>query len=87
MDLTLLLSIKPLLTDKSSLESNACKSNVALGINVFSDPTPVSERYKIAVGTAGLLLGLVFLLTGLIYYKKNTSGETHDQINQKIGPV
>ncbi|XP_073341042.1 H-2 class II histocompatibility antigen, E-S beta chain-like [Pagrus major] len=37
-------------------------------------PKPASERNKIAVGTAGLLLGLVIFIAGLIYYKKNTSG-------------
>ncbi|XP_029360663.1 rano class II histocompatibility antigen, A beta chain-like [Echeneis naucrates] len=35
------------------------------------DPMPQSQRNKVAVGTAGLVLGLVFLLAGLIYYKKN----------------
>lgn len=44
-------------------------------INVFSDPTSESKTNKFAVGGAGLLLGLVFLLTGLIYYKKNNAGE------------
>lgn len=53
-------------------------------INVFSDPTPESQNNKIAVGTAGLLLGLVFLVAGLIYYKKNTAGERQDQNNQTI---
>ncbi|XP_054477425.1 DLA class II histocompatibility antigen, DR-1 beta chain-like [Anoplopoma fimbria] len=38
------------------------------------DPALESQRNKIAVGTAGLLLGLVFLITGLIYYKKNNDG-------------
>nr|XP_020462827.1 rano class II histocompatibility antigen, A beta chain-like isoform X2 [Monopterus albus] len=37
-------------------------------------PMPESEKNKIAVGTAGLLLGLIFLLAGLIYYKKNSIG-------------
>ncbi|KAM8734290.1 H-2 class II histocompatibility antigen, E-S beta chain-like isoform 1-T1 [Acanthopagrus schlegelii] len=39
-------------------------------------PTPESQRNKIAVGTAGLLLGLVIFFGGLIYYKKNNSGRT-----------
>ncbi|GLD63644.1 uncharacterized protein AKAME5_001524400 [Lates japonicus] len=34
------------------------------------DPLSESQRNKIAVGTAGLVLGLVFLFAGLIYYKK-----------------
>lgn len=38
------------------------------------DPTPESQKNKIAVGTAGLLLGLVVLIAGLIYYKKNSAG-------------
>ncbi|KAF7669716.1 hypothetical protein LDENG_00147130 [Lucifuga dentata] len=38
------------------------------------DPMPESDRNKIAVGTAGLLLGLVFVVVGLIYYKKNSVG-------------
>ncbi|KAL3060238.1 hypothetical protein OYC64_014746 [Pagothenia borchgrevinki] len=33
-----------------------------------------SENNKIAVGTAGLLLGLVFFVAGLIYCKKKTYG-------------
>ncbi|XP_018541680.1 H-2 class II histocompatibility antigen, E-S beta chain isoform X1 [Lates calcarifer] len=37
------------------------------------DPLSESQRNKIAVGTAGLVLGLVFLFAGLIYYKKNTT--------------
>uniref|UniRef100_A0A3Q1HBX1 Ig-like domain-containing protein n=1 Tax=Anabas testudineus TaxID=64144 RepID=A0A3Q1HBX1_ANATE len=37
------------------------------------EPIPESERNKIAVGAAGLLLGLVFSITGLIYYKKNNT--------------
>lgn len=44
-------------------------------INVFSEPSPDSGRDKIAVGAAGLLLGLVFSVAGLIYYKKKSSGE------------
>uniref|UniRef100_A0A8C4I989 Ig-like domain-containing protein n=1 Tax=Dicentrarchus labrax TaxID=13489 RepID=A0A8C4I989_DICLA len=47
------------------------------------EPTPESVTNKIAVGTSGLLLGLVFLVTGLIFYKKNTTGERQDNINQK----
>lgn len=42
---------------------------------------PESQRNKIAVGIAGLLLGLVFLIAGVIYYKKNISGERQDQTN------
>ncbi|XP_056299656.1 DLA class II histocompatibility antigen, DR-1 beta chain-like isoform X2 [Pseudoliparis swirei] len=38
------------------------------------DPTVESQRNKFAVGTAGLLLGLVFLVTGLIYFKKKNTG-------------
>lgn len=47
-------------------------------INVFSEAvTDESERNKMAVGAAGLLLGLVFFLTGLIYFrcKKNAAGK------------
>lgn len=40
------------------------------------EPMPESQRNKIAVGTAGLLLGLVIFVGGLIYYKKNSSGRT-----------
>ncbi|XP_026200420.1 H-2 class II histocompatibility antigen, E-S beta chain-like [Anabas testudineus] len=40
------------------------------------EPIPESERNKIAVGAAGLLLGLVFSITGLIYYKKNSPGRS-----------
>ncbi|TNN75703.1 DLA class II histocompatibility antigen, DR-1 beta chain [Liparis tanakae] len=38
------------------------------------DPIGQSQRNKIAVGTAGLVLGLVFSVTGLIYYKKKHVG-------------
>lgn len=38
------------------------------------DPIPEAERNKIAVGTAALLLGLVFFGVGLFYYKKKTNG-------------
>jgi len=38
------------------------------------DPTFESQRNKIAVGTAGLVLGLVSLVTGMIFYKKNHAG-------------
>ncbi|XP_074539292.1 rano class II histocompatibility antigen, A beta chain-like [Halichoeres trimaculatus] len=38
------------------------------------DPLPEAERNKIAVGTAALLLGLVFFVAGLIYYTKKTKG-------------
>ncbi|KAL3980763.1 urotensin 2 receptor [Sarotherodon galilaeus] len=38
------------------------------------EPSPDSGRDKIAVGAAGLLLGLVFSVAGLIYYKKKSSG-------------
>ncbi|XP_068998937.1 DLA class II histocompatibility antigen, DR-1 beta chain-like [Embiotoca jacksoni] len=38
------------------------------------DPMPESGVNKIAVGTAGLLLGLVLVLAGLIFYKKNKRG-------------
>ncbi|XP_060937423.1 HLA class II histocompatibility antigen, DQ beta 2 chain-like [Limanda limanda] len=38
------------------------------------DPMSESEKKKFAVGTAGLLLGLVVLIAGGIYYKRNTTG-------------
>ncbi|XP_023256574.1 H-2 class II histocompatibility antigen, E-S beta chain-like isoform X1 [Seriola lalandi dorsalis] len=37
------------------------------------DPMPESQRNKIAVGTAGLVLGLVLFLVGVIYYKRNAT--------------
>ncbi|KAF3691917.1 H-2 class II histocompatibility antigen, I-A beta chain Precursor [Channa argus] len=40
------------------------------------DPIPASEKNKIAAGTAGLLLGLAFLIVGIICYKKNTPGRS-----------
>ncbi len=48
--------------------------------NCVLDPRTESERNKIAVGTTGLLLGLMFLVAGLIYYKKNSPGERPYQI-------
>uniref|UniRef100_A0A3Q4H100 Ig-like domain-containing protein n=1 Tax=Neolamprologus brichardi TaxID=32507 RepID=A0A3Q4H100_NEOBR len=47
------------------------------------EPSPDSGRDKIAVGAAGLLLGLVFSVAGLIYYKKKSSGERFFLINIK----
>lgn len=44
-------------------------------IILFSEPTSDSGMNKIIVGTAGLLLGLVFSVGGLMYYKKRTHGE------------
>uniref|UniRef100_A0A671USH3 Ig-like domain-containing protein n=1 Tax=Sparus aurata TaxID=8175 RepID=A0A671USH3_SPAAU len=52
----------------------------------FSEPMPESQRNKIAVGTAGLLLGLVIFVGGLIYYKKNSSGKRNDQISLCLLP-
>ncbi|XP_047453692.1 H-2 class II histocompatibility antigen, E-S beta chain-like isoform X1 [Mugil cephalus] len=40
------------------------------------DPLPDSVVNKISVGAAGLLLGLVFSVGGLIYYKKKSAGRT-----------
>lgn len=36
---------------------------------------PYTQRNKFAVGTAGLLLGLMFVVAGLIYYKKKSPGK------------
>ena len=52
-------------------------------INVFSDPMSESERTKFALGAAGLLLGLVVLIAGGIYYKCNNTGERQHSINKK----
>ncbi|KAM4601500.1 H-2 class II histocompatibility antigen, E-S beta chain-like [Polymixia lowei] len=38
------------------------------------DPMLESEMNKISLGTAGLLLGLVFVAAGLIYYKRKSTG-------------
>ncbi|XP_058504335.1 H-2 class II histocompatibility antigen, E-S beta chain-like [Solea solea] len=38
------------------------------------DPMSESQREKIAVGAAGLVLGVVILLAGAIYYYNNTPG-------------
>ncbi|XP_059195104.1 H-2 class II histocompatibility antigen, E-S beta chain-like [Centropristis striata] len=50
------------------------------------DPAPELQNNKMAMGTAGLLLGLVFLVAGLIYYKykKNTAGERQDQSHELV---
>ncbi|XP_072316668.1 class II histocompatibility antigen, B-L beta chain-like [Eucyclogobius newberryi] len=39
-----------------------------------SENFPESRRNKLAVGTAGLVLGLAFLIAGVIYYRKHTRG-------------
>lgn len=64
-------------------QSKICRCNLLLLINVFSEPSPDSGRDKITVGAAGLLLGLVFSVAGLIYYKKKSSGERFFLINIK----
>ncbi|XP_069392721.1 SLA class II histocompatibility antigen, DQ haplotype C beta chain-like isoform X2 [Paralichthys olivaceus] len=38
------------------------------------EPLSESERTKITAGAAGMLLGIVVLLAGGIYYKRNTTG-------------
>uniref|UniRef100_A0A3Q1EAB2 DLA class II histocompatibility antigen, DR-1 beta chain-like n=1 Tax=Acanthochromis polyacanthus TaxID=80966 RepID=A0A3Q1EAB2_9TELE len=60
---------------KMTFEKLACNSDALLVINVFSEPIVEAERNKYAVGSAGLLLGLLFFITGLIFYKKNSTGE------------
>lgn len=42
---------------------------------VFSDPMSQSDREKMAVGTAGMALGSVFLAVGVIYYLCNKNGK------------
>ncbi|CAB1334645.1 unnamed protein product, partial [Coregonus sp. 'balchen'] len=40
------------------------------------DPSiPESERNKMVIGACGLLLGVVFIAAGLIYYRKKSTGE------------
>uniref|UniRef100_A0A8P4KA51 Ig-like domain-containing protein n=1 Tax=Dicentrarchus labrax TaxID=13489 RepID=A0A8P4KA51_DICLA len=48
------------------------------------EPTADSGTNNIVVGTAGLLLGLVFSVAGLLYYKKKSSGERFILINIEI---
>ncbi|KAM9309259.1 DLA class II histocompatibility antigen, DR-1 beta chain-like isoform 1-T2 [Pholidichthys leucotaenia] len=38
------------------------------------DPVSASDQNKIAIGAAGLVLGLIFLITGAIFYKSKTNG-------------
>lgn len=42
---------------------------------VLLEPITESEKKKMAVGAAGLLLGLVIFLIGLIFYLKKPTGE------------
>lgn len=46
-------------------------------IIAFSEPTPEPGISKIIVGTIGLLVGLVFSVAALIYYKKKSPGEKY----------
>lgn len=46
-------------------------------IIAFSEPTPEPGISKIIVGAIGLLVGLVFSVAALIYYKKKPSGEKY----------
>ncbi|XP_014267567.3 rano class II histocompatibility antigen, A beta chain [Maylandia zebra] len=50
------------------------------------EPSPDSGRDKIAVGAAGLLLGLVFSVAGLIYYKKKSSGRVMVSTTEVLYP-
>lgn len=59
----------------TSFNINKQKYDAELVIIVCSDPMPYSWRNKVAVGTTGLLLGPVFVVAGLIYYKKKSTGE------------
>jgi len=36
---------------------------------------PESERNKIAIGSSGLVLGIIIAAAGLIYYKKKSTGQ------------
>ncbi|XP_039475554.1 rano class II histocompatibility antigen, A beta chain-like isoform X2 [Oreochromis aureus] len=51
-----------------------------------TEPSPDSGRDKIAVGAAGLLLGLVFSVAGLIYYKKKSSGRVAVSTTEVLYP-
>lgn len=44
-------------------------------MNLILEPEPDSKWSKIVVGSAGLLLGLVFSIAGFIYYKTTSNGE------------
>nr|ACZ26346.1 MHC class II antigen beta chain [Polyodon spathula] len=59
-------------------DSYSCRvehSSLAEAIEVKWDPAmPESERNKIIIGTSGIVLGLVILAAGLIYYKKKAKG-------------
>uniref|UniRef100_A0A8C7DTI1 Ig-like domain-containing protein n=1 Tax=Oncorhynchus kisutch TaxID=8019 RepID=A0A8C7DTI1_ONCKI len=47
---------------------------------VIADPSlPKSEKNKIVIGVCGLLLGVVFVVAGLIYWKKSTGVESIPQ--------
>lgn len=49
---------------------------MGIHINVaFSEPVHDWGVEKMAAGTAGVLLGVVFVVAGLIYYKMNSAGE------------
>lgn len=43
---------------------------------VITDPSLLGpERNKMVIGACGLLLGVVFIAAGLIYYRKKSTGE------------
>ncbi|KAK1895085.1 SPRY domain containing SOCS box protein 1 [Dissostichus eleginoides] len=70
------LNKNPKFIKQEKINELKCKNHIALLFDVFLKPEPrtdrESENNKIAVGTAGLLLGPVFFVAGLIYYKKKT---------------
>lgn len=53
----------------------AFQFNLVFLMNLISEPEPDSEWSQIVVGSAGLLLGLLFSIAGFIYYKTTSNGE------------
>lgn len=65
-------------------ELEAFNSNIVFIINIFSEPEPNSGKNILVVGSAGLLLGLLFSVTGFLYFKKKSIGERVVKSNKNI---
>ncbi|KAI9527160.1 hypothetical protein NQZ68_032740 [Dissostichus eleginoides] len=77
-------------TPRSGDKISCMVEHVSLGeplVTAWDPSMPESERNKVAIGAAGLILGLTLSLAGFIYYKRKSRGEAaHFQSFRSIRP-